>query len=249
MSESLEFIYPNWNAPAQVRAVVSTRCGGVSQAPWDSLNLATHVGDDPAAVVQNRQRLQRALDLPSQPLWLEQVHGIAVADAATACEGTEADASVALCSGPVCAVMTADCLPVLLCDRQGSRVAAVHAGWRGLLNGVIEAAVARLAVPADQLMAWMGPAIGPAAFEVGNEVREAFLAADAGCAPAFVATASAEHFLADLYALASRRLKRLGVASIQGGEYCSYTDKQRFFSYRRDGQCGRMASLIWLAAP
>lgn len=237
----MDLILPTWPAPRNVRACTTTRDGGVSLAPYASLNLGDHVGDDPAAVSENRARLRRALELPAEPLWLTQVHGIAVA----AGQGGCADASVAFGPGTVCTVMTADCLPLLLCDRAGTVVAAVHAGWRGLLAGVIEAAVSRLHVPGAELLAWLGPAIGPLAFEVGEEVRAAFVAEDAAAAAAFQ-PAPGGRWLADIYALARLRLARCGVTAVYGGELCTFSDP-RFYSYRRDGVTGRMASLIWLA--
>jgi hypothetical protein len=238
----MDLILPNWPAPLTVRACATTRTGGVSTGPYASLNLGDHVGDDPAHVAENRARLRRELGLPAEPLWLTQVHGIAVAEG----QGADADASVAFGPGTVCTVMTADCLPLLLCDRAGTRVAAVHAGWRGLLAGVIEAAVARLDTSGAELLVWLGPAIGPDAFEVGDEVRAAFVAEDAAAAAAF-RPSPAGRWLADIYALARRRLARCGVNAVYGGELCTYHDAERFYSYRRDGVTGRMASLIWLA--
>ncbi|GAB6040495.1 peptidoglycan editing factor PgeF [Endothiovibrio diazotrophicus] len=240
-----DFLLPNWPAPATVRAAVTTRLGGVSARPYDSFNLATHVEDDPRAVAVNRARLREALGLPAEPCWLNQIHGTGIVDAAAAAPGCEADGAFATVSGVVCVVMTADCLPVLLCDLRGRRVAAVHAGWRGLLDGVVEAAVARLERPGEGLMAWLGPAIGPAAFEVGDEVRDAFLADDPGCVGAF-RPSPAGRWLADLYHLACRRLARIGIDEVYGGGLCTYRDAGRFYSYRRDGRTGRMASLIWL---
>ena len=243
----IECLVPDWPAPPAVRAAVSTRAGGVSGAPWDSLNLGDHVGDDPACVAENRRRLRAQLGLPAAPFWLHQVHGCDVADADAAGAGSPcaADAAVATRSGSVCAVLTADCLPVLFCSRDGEWVAAAHAGWRGLAAGVLERAVARAPVPAADILAWLGPAIGPAAFEVGAEVRAAFLAEDAVAAGCF-APSPAGRWLADLCALAHRRLARCGVGWVGGGGLCTFTDADRFFSFRRDGTTGRMASLIWL---
>jgi YfiH family protein len=243
----IEYLVPDWPAPPVVRAAITTRPGGVSRAPWDSLNLADHVGDDAACVAENRRRLRRALGLPAEPFWLHQVHGcdVADADAAAGDSPCEADAAVATRPGRVCAVLTADCLPVLFCSRQGDWVAAAHAGWRGLAAGVLERAVARAPVAAADVLAWLGPAIGPAAFEVGAEVRAAFLAEDAGVAGCF-APSPAGRWLADLYGLARRRLERSGVGWVGGGSLCTFTDAGRFFSFRRDGTTGRMASLIWL---
>ncbi|MGD2020962.1 MAG: peptidoglycan editing factor PgeF [Thiohalocapsa sp.] len=242
-----DLIVPDWPAPPQVRACSTTRLGGVSKGPYASLNLGQHVGDDAAAVAANRARLRSALDLPAEPLWLAQVHGCeAVSADVDAGAPPAADAAVARRPGRVCAVLTADCLPVLLCACDGSVCAAVHAGWRGLQAGVIEAALGRLGLPAREVLAWLGPAIGPARFEVGPEVRAAFLAQDKGAAGAF-RQGVGDRWLADLYALARRRLEAAGVASVSGGGLCTATDAERFFSYRRDGVTGRMATLIWLS--
>ena len=241
-----QFILPDWPAPANVRAAVTTRPGGVSRAPYDGFNLATHVGDDPAAVRENRTRLRAELALPAEPVWLKQVHGVAVVDAAQSGSEPEADGAFAARPGAVCTVLTADCLPVLLCNRDGTKVAALHAGWRGLVGGVIEAGVKALGVPGNELLAWLGPAIGPASFEVGPEVRAAFVRHDTEAAQAFQAAQDGK-YLADIYQLARLRLQRLGVAAVHGGGFCTVTDGARFFSYRRDGATGRMASLIWLA--
>ncbi|MEJ2565214.1 MAG: peptidoglycan editing factor PgeF [Gammaproteobacteria bacterium] len=241
----LGWLMPEWPAPAWVRACSTTRSGGVSEGCFASLNLAEHVGDDPSHVAANRRRLLEALHLPAMPLWLSQVHGTSVVDVATAKPACEADASLAARSDIVCAVLTADCLPVLLCDSGGTRVAAVHAGWRGLLAGVIEKAVLALHGPGSQLLAWLGPAIGPEAFEVGDEVRDAFVAADAQASLAFEPTATGR-WLADIYMLARQRLARVNVTAVSGGHWCTVNDEARFYSYRRDGVTGRMASLIWL---
>jgi YfiH family protein len=240
------FILPDWPAPKNVRAAVTTRAGGVSHAPYDTFNLATHAGDDPAAVSENRARLRTALALPAEPVWLKQVHGVAVVDAVREGAEPEADGAFAAQPGAVCAVLTADCLPVFLCNRAGTKVAALHAGWRGLAGGVIEAGVKAMGVQGSELLAWLGPAIGPASFEVGPEVRAVFMQHDAQAAQAFRA-ARAGKFLADIYLLARLRLQRLGVTAVYGGRFCTVTECTRFFSYRRDGVTGRMASLIWLA--
>ena len=241
----MELIRPDWPAPPGVRACSTTRNGGVSQGPFAGLNLGDHVGDDAERVADNRMRLREALNLPAEPLWLRQVHGCGVARAGEASQGCTADVAVAWGPGQVCAVMTADCLPVLLCDRGGGAVAAVHAGWRGLAAGVLEQGVAALGVSPSEVLAWLGPAIGPAAFEVGSEVRDQLLAADPGAESAFCPSPDGR-WLADLYALARRRLGRIAVAGVFGGGHCTYSDPSRFFSYRRDGVTGRMASLIWL---
>lgn len=237
-----DLIVPDWPAPANVRALSTTRAGGVSVGSYASLNLGDHVADDPAAVAENRTRLRRYL--PTEPVWLKQVHRADVTDADRASGTPEADAAVARRVGAVCAVLTADCLPVLLCDHAGSVVAAAHAGWRGLAGGVVEAAVAAMGVAPDTVLAWLGPAIGPAAFEVGGEVREAFLAQIPAAEAAFAARPEGK-WLADIFLLARLRLQKIGVTAIYGGGVCTYTDAGRFYSYRRDGATGRMASLIW----
>jgi len=244
------WIEPDWDAPPQVRALTTTRAGGVSNGPYHSLNLAGHVGDDPVLVARNRARLRSAVGLPAEPAWLEQVHGCGVCRLGDAGAGTDAarrraDAAVAAGPGGVCAVLTADCLPVLLCSDDGSVVAAAHAGWRGLLDGVVEAAVAGMARPPQRLMAWLGPAIGPDAFEVGDEVRAAFCERMPGAEAAF-RPSPAGRWLGDLYELARRRLDAAGVGRVAGGGLCTHEDSARFFSYRRDGVTGRMASLIWI---
>lgn len=243
MTDTPEFILPRWPAPARVRALSTTRRGGRSAPPWDDFNLGDHVGDDPSAVAENRRRLVVEARLPSQPRWLEQVHGTRIAgDDAPDYRGDGAFTSQ---PGIVCAVLTADCLPVLLCNESGTAVAAVHAGWRGLLAGVIESALACFPDSPSAIMAWLGPAIGPNAFEVGAEVREAFLARQPQAGKAFRAGREGR-WLADLYHLASLRLREWGVGRIYGGGYCTFSDSRQFFSYRRDGRTGRMASLIWL---
>jgi hypothetical protein len=241
----IDGIVPDWPAPARVRAVVTTRAGGVSRPPWDSLNVADHVGDEPAAVAENRRRLRARWALPAEPVWLQQVHGCDVVDAGRGAAGCPADAAVAVGPGSVCAVLTADCLPVLFCDRAATVVGVAHAGWRGLAGGVLEQTVARLDRPARELLAWLGPAIGPQAFEVGDEVRAAFTAQDGEAARCFHPSARGR-WLADLYGLARLRLQRAGVGDVHGGGMCTFSDAARFYSYRRDGVTGRMASLLWL---
>lgn len=243
----LPVIAPSWPAPSHIRACTTTRGGGVSRPPYHSLNLAHHVGDRAEAVKANRIRLQQSLLLPSEPSWLEQIHGKRIVSASQG-PGQRGDASIACEPGPVCAILTADCLPLLLCDRKGTRVAAVHAGWRGLAAGIIEAAISALEIPEDRLLAWLGPAIGPSAFEVGSEVREVFLEQDRRHASAFRAHGQ-NRWLADIYQLARQYLTQQGVRSIYGGPYCTVTDSQRFYSYRREGPTGRMATLIWLTSP
>lgn len=248
MSDTLaaSLIHLPWPAPRGVHAVSTTRLGGISAPPWDALNLGDHVGDDPAAVLENRARLQAALGLSAAPRWLQQVHGTAVVVAEQHPAGAvlQADAAVSFSPQQACVVMTADCLPVLFCSEDGAVVAAAHAGWRGLLAGVLERTIAAMARPPEQLMAWLGPAISRQAFEVGDELRQAFVQRHASHAAAFTPGRTG-HCWADLPALARQALQRAGVSQIYGGDLCTHADRQRFFSYRRDGQCGRMASLIW----
>ena len=246
MMSQLDFIIPNWPVPANVVALQTTRLGGVSGAPYASLNLGAHVNDDPIAVAKNRQLLSPYL--PNEPVWVNQVHGIEVIDAAQSACLQNADASFTTKPNVVCVTMTADCLPVLLCDKAGTVVAAVHAGWRGLCDGVIEAAVNKLPVEHSEILAWLGPAIGPNAFEVGSEVMAQFIAKDAQAASAF--QTNGNKWLGDIYQIARQRLNYLGVTQIYGGsvneDFCTYTDATRFYSFRRDDVTGRMASLIWL---
>ncbi len=244
--EPLAPIVPDWPAPAHVRAYSTTRLGGVSAPPFDSLNLSFSSGDKPECVKQNRARVMSALGLPEPPRWLKQVHGVRVVDADLAVHHPQADASTSNRPGEVLAVMTADCIPVLICDQLGRRVAAAHAGWRGLAAGVLEATIDAMECNTSELLAWLGPGIGPQAFEVGPEVCEAFLAADPGAAAAF-RPGTGDRLLADLYQLARRRLERAGVDAVFGAEHCTYSDPSRFFSYRREGKrSGRMGSFIWL---
>ncbi|MEO7557926.1 MAG: peptidoglycan editing factor PgeF [Gammaproteobacteria bacterium] len=266
----LDWIEPTWPAPHRVRACTTTRQGGVSVPPYDSLNLAQHVGDDAQAVRENRRRLTQILRLPAEPIWLDQVHGACAVDAASvppASSGLiKADAIYAKGPDQVCAVLTADCLPLLLCNHAGTQVAAVHAGWRGLAAGVIEAAVAAFEIAPGHLMAWLGPAIGPHSYAVGAEVRAAFVDKDSAAAQAFTPVParsplavktraentafpepeiSARRWYADMYALARLRLAAIGVRQVYGGNDCTLSDP-RFYSYRRNGITGRMATLIWI---
>lgn len=237
-----DWIIPDWPAPLRVRACITTRSGGVSQEPYDSFNLGDHVGDSPNAVSANRQRLQRILSC--EPAWLNQVHSNIVVEAdPLGC--LTADASWTATTGVACAVMTADCLPVLLCDLDGSRVAAAHAGWRGLAAGVLEATVAAIDIPGSQLIAWLGPSIGSDAFEVGAEVREAFVSQHDAAAQAFSPSRNDGRYMADIYHLARIRLAACGVTAVFGGGFCTVNDP-RFYSYRRAARTGRFASLIWL---
>ena len=264
MTSEWAIIEPEWPAPKGVRSAFTLRTGGVSVSPYDSLNVGAHVGDVAAAVEENRRRMREQLGLPAEPVWLRQVHGVEVANLDVVADplapvghlnaGAEAalplalgfvraDAAVTRVAGRVCVIQVADCMPVLFAARDGSAVGAAHAGWRGLAGGVLEETVRCLPVPAVQLIAWLGPTIGQDHFEVGDEVRAAFMSHDPDAAFSFEANARGR-WQCDLYALARRRLVALGVRDIFGGGWCTYTDAERFFSYRRDGQCGRMAALV-----
>lgn len=246
-------IEPEWAAPAGVRSAFTLRGGGISAAPYDSLNLGAHVGDATEAVRENRRRVRERLGLPAEPVWLQQVHGTRVVEigAPAASDGEaarpEADAAVTRAPGQVCVIQVADCMPVLFAARDGSAVGAAHAGWRGLAGGVLEQTIAKLGVPPAQLLAWLGPTISQTNFEVGDDVRTAFMKGDAGAAAAFEAN-SRGRWQCDLYALARRRLAALGVGDVSGGGWCTFADASRFFSFRREGRCGRMAALIWMEA-
>ena len=240
-----EFVQPDWPAPGNVRACTTSRAGGVSAPPYDSFNLASHVKDAEQSVWQNRALLMERLQLPVQPVWLDQVHGTTVLDAAQASDHPQADAAFTGAPATVCAVLTADCLPVLFCDRAGRTVAAAHAGWRGLADGILEATVRAMPVLPENLLAWLGPAIGPDAFEVGDEVRTAFVQHDPEAADAFVVYEPGK-WLADLYQLARLRLQAVGVGQVFGGGFCTFRDAARFYSFRREAATGRMASLIWM---
>lgn len=234
----------DWPAPSNVRAGTTTRAGGVSTGAWASLNLASHVGDAPAAVSTNRARLRRALDLPDEPWWLEQCHGTRVATWGE--PDRVADGAYCRAPGQVLAVLTADCLPVLLCDHAGTEIALLHAGWRGLAAGILDAGLARLRAPPRALTAWLGPAIGPRAFEVGREVREAFVARDSALEACFT-PGRPGRWQADLAGLARTWLQSRGVDTVFGGGHCTFEQTDAYFSYRRDGETGRMATLAWLA--
>lgn len=256
--ELTDLVIPDWPAPSTVGAIVSTRLGGVSGAPYDDFNLATHVGDDSSSVRRNRLKLLESLGLPGEPAWLEQVHGTCVVNATDASTNKKpliADASYSSEVGGVCVVMTADCLPILLCHKVGGQVAAVHAGWRGLASGIIEETLKAFEGPSHNIIAWLGPAISQPYFEVGDEVKKQFEQNNLNSELAFKPSARDHHWHADLYALAKSQLLVLGVSAIYGGNYCSYsnrissetkTERYRFFSHRRDGVTGRMATLIWL---
>lgn len=238
-------IKPNWPAPVRVKAYSTTRNGGVSQAPFNSFNLAYACGDDHEAVRRNRELLAKEIKLPQEPLWLHQVHQTTVVAADEQPSGVIADGAYTSQPQIVCTVLTADCLPVLICDRAATCVAAVHAGWKGLAAGVIESALAKLSVAPQELLVWFGPAIGPTVYEVGEEVLAAFIAHDQQALQAFEKNNNGR-WLMNLYGLATLRLQQCGVTQIFGGDFCTYTDKEHFFSYRRDQQTGRMASLIWI---
>ncbi len=245
-------IFPDWPVPSNVRACSTTRCGGVSPPSYHSLNVAGHVGDAQACVSENHQLLMKYAQLPAMPAWLKQVHGTRVLrltgeqsiNVDTDNVDTEADAIYSNLPGQVCAVMTADCLPVLFCSRYGDEVAAAHAGWRGLAAGVLERTLTEFSASPADIFAWLGPAIGPQKFEVDEDVKQAFTATDAVYSSAF--RPSGRQYLADIYLLARLRLQIAGIDKLYGGTCCTLSDSRRFFSYRRDGITGRMASLIWL---
>lgn len=242
----MDVIAPAWPAPANVLARQTTRHGGMSPAPYTSLNLGQHVGDEAGVVEANRDALRSALNLPNAPVWLEQVHGTQVLTLPCYSGDRVADAVVSRTPGHICAVMSADCLPVLFCDKAGTVVAVAHAGWRGLAAGVLEATLAAMAVEPAQVLVWLGPAIGPRHFEVGGEVRRAFMASTPHAESSFIHSSATNKWLADLYQLARIRLQAAGVIDCYGGEHCTYSEPELFFSYRRDKTTGRMASLIWL---
>lgn len=237
-----DWLIPDWPAPAGVKACVTTRAGGVSVAPFDSLNLGDHVDDNLEAVIENRRRLSEAFSI--QPAWLRQVHGVTVVEADPG-RTVEADGSWTDTPGIACTSMTADCLPALFCNRAGTRVAAAHAGWRGLAAGVLEATAESLACQPGDVLVWLGPAIGPQSFEVGPEVREAFMQQLAATEEAFTPSRNPGKYMADIYQLARLRLAERGISAVYGGGLCTVTDP-RFFSYRRSPRTGRFASLIWL---
>ncbi|WP_220718785.1 peptidoglycan editing factor PgeF [Agarivorans litoreus] len=236
----------DWPCPKNVKAVYSDRLAGASSAPYDSYNLGDHVGDDASAVQSNRQHFQQGM--PQQVCWLKQIHSTRVVNASESSKlFAEADASVAKQAHAVCVVMTADCLPVLFCDKQGTVVAAAHAGWRGLLDGVLENTVAAMNIAPSEIMAWFGPAIGPNAFEVGVEVYQQFVAKNSPSANAFTASANSGKYYANIHYLAKQRLSALGLNDVYADASCTFNNASRFFSYRRDGQTGRMAAAIWLS--
>lgn len=238
----MDWLVADWPVPRLVKAVSTFRSGGTSSEPFRSFNLGDHVGDNLSCVLENRARLKQELDLPNNPIWLHQVHGAKVIQATPDLTYKTADASYTREKNVVCAVMTADCLPILLADPQGTCIAVVHGGWRGLLAGVIQNTIETLKV--KDLVAWLGPAIGPEVFEVGQEVRDAFVGKEKSLVSAFKKNNN-ERWKADIYQIARMLLKIGGVKQVFGGEFCTYTDADHFFSYRRDGRTGRMATLIW----
>lgn len=240
----VSWLAADWPAPDGVCAGTTRRQAGASEHPFASLNLATHVGDDPQAVATNRLRFRQQCALPSEPVWIRQVHGTSVAVDPAPLAVPQADAIVGRKPGMVCAVLTADCLPVVFCAADGSEIAAAHAGWRGLLEGVLEATVTAMNAPPGEILAWLGPAISQPAFEVGNEVREQFVARNPAAERYFLANDNAR-WQADLCGLARQRLAGAGVSRVYGGDYCTYADAASFFSYRRDGECGRMATFVF----
>ena len=240
-------IYPNWQAPKNIKALTTVRSGGVSLPPFDSFNLGDHVCDDPKAVQQNRSLLVDKFDLPNQPFFLIQTHSTKVIELPFTGSNVEADAVYTQQANQVCLVMTADCLPVLFFNKEGTEVAAAHAGWRGLCDGILEETVAKFKCPTSDIIAWLGPAIGPTAFQVGEEIIEQFCAFDSNAKLAFTPDLTTSgKFLGNLYQLATPRLNQLGITEISGGGHCTYTEQDKFFSYRRDKKTGRMASLIWI---
>lgn len=242
---TLEFITPNWSAPTNIKCVTTTRKGGFSINEYRSLNLGGHVKDSIDLVNQNRQLLQQQLQLPREPVWLNQVHGAKVLELNNSIKFQTADAAFANESGVVCAVLTADCLPVVFCDQQGQYIAVAHAGWRGLVNGVLENTLQTIPVANEELLCWLGPAIGPKAFEVGKEVVDDFINKDGMHENAFQ-NRNNEKYLANIYQLAKNVLTKNGVLKIYGGDHCTYTESEKFYSYRRDGETGRMATLVWM---
>jgi purine-nucleoside/S-methyl-5'-thioadenosine phosphorylase / adenosine deaminase len=241
-----DLIIPNWPAPNNIKAISTTRQGGFSQHPYKQLNLGSHVGDAPHLVSQNREYIIQSANLPEEPRWLEQVHGTTIIDSQYWQQNIKADAIFSQHTGHVCTVMTADCLPILLCNNQGDTIAAIHAGWRGLAAGIIEKTLQTFSCEPSEIMAWLGPAIGPSQFEVGLEVYELFAANNLIAREAFKIK-DPQHYLADITLLARQRLEKNNVPKVFGGDYCTVSEKERFFSYRRDGITGRMASMIWIS--
>ena len=242
----MSLITPNWPAPKNIKAYSTTRLGGVSSGAYSSLNLGNHVNDLPENMLQNRMLLKQFAQLPQEPAWLEQVHSIDVVTLdGQPLVNNRADAAYSKKANQICTVMTADCLPVLFCTTTGDEVAAAHAGWRGLCDGILAATVQHFSQPTHQILAWLGPAIGPQQFEVGDDVRQAFLKQNPLADEAFKPYKTGK-YLADIYQLARQRLHALGITQIYGGDRCTFSEAEHFFSYRRDNVTGRMASLIWI---
>lgn len=239
------FIIPDWPAPKHIKAISSTRHGGVSKPPYDSLNLGAHVGDDISNVSKNRVWLEKEASLPESPRWLDQVHGDAIIESQSWIQSTKADAIISTTVNHVCPIMTADCLPILLCDKEGTQVAAIHAGWRSLASGILEKTLQRFKCAPNEIVAWLGPAIGPEKFEVGRDVFGAFTQSSESASQSFKQT-NESHYLADIYLLATQKLHLHGTKAIFGGEHCTVLEQSDFFSYRRDGITGRMATMIWI---
>lgn len=246
MKQTANYICPEWPAPNYIKAYTTTRVTGHSKVPFDNFNLAMHVEDDPKAVTKNREQLINELKLPHEPIWLHQVHGTAVVSInGSLKDEPAADAAITHEHNRICTVLTADCLPILLCDAEGKAVAAIHAGWRGLLAGVIDNAVEALSLPPENILAWLGPAIGPEAFEINEEIRSSYIDRDKNNEPAF--HKHNQSWYGDLYELARINLSRYGITRVSGGNFCTFRDKERFFSYRRaKGPTGRMATMIWI---
>lgn len=237
---------PNWPAPVSIHAYVTTRVNGHSHAPYDSFNLASHVGDVLTNVLKNRDLLKTYLNLPTDPMWLTQVHGTTVVESHRYTQNCEADASIAREPHAVCVVLTADCIPILICNQAGNEIAAIHAGWRGLCDGIIEATCQRLQTPSHQCMAWLGPGISHAGFIVDTPVRTAFIQADAQADLAFTPVESGR-FRGNLFQIAKQRLAKMGITAVYGGNECTYRNPAQYYSFRREGNTGRMATLIWIA--
>ena len=246
-SSKLGWLAADWPAPGSVQAGTTLRRPGPSLPPYDQFNLALHVQDHADTVLANRRSLKQSLGLPAEPRWLEQVHSTIVVEADRANGVPQADAAYSHRSGTACVVMTADCLPVLFTNQQGTSVAAAHAGWRGLAEGILEKTFDSAGFKPSQTLAWLGPAIGPEAYEVGEEVKQAFMRQVRHAESAFVKTSPGK-YLMDMYTLARQKLNALGVEAVYGGEHCTFRQAEQFYSYRRDGLTGRMASLIWIAS-
>lgn len=249
--DGLSVVQPNWQAPQHIKAFATTRLGGKSLQPFDSFNLSLNIGDDRENAISNREHLVKALNLPEPPRWVSQTHSTLVQDISKMESICEADATFTTENNQVCAILTADCLPILLTNQAGTFVAAIHAGWRGLLNGVLENTLSSSPLINDSTIAWLAPAISQKAFEVGSEVKEAFLNNDPTYASYFIDSTRPNHFFADLYGIAREKLEKFGLAKhlISGGDHCTYLDSKHFYSYRRDGKdSGRQATLIWMNA-